>query len=349
MVVRYQDRSERWVSSDARPGGVPPTSPDRKRVTSPSPSAAALVVHTPAKLNVFLKVCGRRPDSFHALETVMVSIGLYDTLLFRRTQSEDIRLTCRHGGVPSGVQSAADVPLSTGADNLIVRAATLLRQRTDTRLGVEIALVKRIPMQAGLGGGSSDAAATLVALNQLWDLRLPSPVLHEMAAQLGSDVNFFLDSPVAAVCRGRGEQIQPFRLPRRLHAVVVCPSSGLSTADVFQEWSQAKSDNPPTASPQPQTQQSSVSQFVSIMQQHRGIGGDAWRIRNDLEAPARRLNSDVDAALRALRRLSSGPVGMSGSGTACFTLCQTATQSRRLANRLRLSHGGNVFAVTGRA
>ncbi len=351
MVVRHQDRSVRCVSRDARLGGIPPTSPGRK---ASLPVPASLVVHTPAKLNVYLEVCDRRPDGFHTLETVMVSIGLYDSLLFRRIGTEDVRLTCRHARAPAEAQAATDIPLFNGTDNLVVRAATLLRQRTASRQGVEITLVKRIPIQAGLGGGSSDAAATLIALNQLWNLRLPSPVLHEMAAELGSDVNFFLDSPMAARCRGRGEQVQPFRLPRRLHAVVVCPPSGLATADVFREWSRSAVASSADlvhqgAITQQRCGQPSVSQFVSTMQQQRGMGSDVLPIRNDLEAPARRLNRDVDAALGALRRLSHGPVGMSGSGTACFTLCQTATQSRRLASRLRLSQGGQVFAVTGRA
>ncbi len=347
MVVRYQDRSERWVSSDARPGGVPPASPNHKTGRSLAPQGASVVVHTPAKLNVYLEVCGRRPDGFHTLETVMVSIGLYDTLLFRQSGSEEIRLTCRDSRFLAG-SSATGVLLPAGADNLVVRAAELLRQRTDTRRGVEITLIKRIPMQAGLGGGSSDAAATLVALNRLWDLRLPPRVLHEMAAELGSDVNFFLDSPVAARCRGRGEQVQPFRLSRRLHAVVVCPPSGLATAAVFREWSRTIADDSAQAAKQQHQQQLSVSQFVCAMQQ-RGLGSAAWRIRNDLEAPARWLNSDVDTALGSLHRLSNGPVGMSGSGTACFALCQTSTESRRLASRLRLSQGGHVFAVTGQA
>ena len=162
----------------------------------------SLAVHTPAKLNLSLEVLGRRPDGYHELETVMVSIGLYDTLLFTEDRAHETRLRC-HSVV---TQSRHRSELSSGPDNLIVQAAELLRQTTGCDRGVTIDLWKRIPMQAGLGGGSSDAAATLVGLNRFWQLGLSSSELHDLASQLGSDVNFFLDSPIAANARGVGNR-----------------------------------------------------------------------------------------------------------------------------------------------
>ena len=193
--------------------------------------------------------------------------------------------------------------------------------------------VKRIPMQAGMGGGSSDAAATLVGLNQFWGCDLTSEKLHMLAAELGSDVNFFLDSPIAAVCRGRGEVIEPVRLSRRFHAVVACPSSGLSTANVFRAWASERQRH------------ASVTSFVSQMQRGTLSQHD---IHNALERPARELNGDVARTLDSLRRIANGPVGMSGSGTSCFVLCRTAREAGVIAGRLSFDRSLRVFPVSSR-
>lgn len=337
MVVRHQGRSIREVSSPRRSGITNQTG------DAACPPAAALVVHTPAKLNLALKVLGRRADGYHELETVMVSIGLFDTLRFVENDSGAVRLTCHHAASlgRSHNRTTGGGELSSGADNLVVKAAERLRQRTGCQRGVSIELVKRIPMQAGLGGGSSDAAATLVALNRLWEFNLTSAALHELAAELGSDVNFFLDSPIAAVCRGRGEHVESIRLPQRLHAVLVCPPTGLSTAAVFQQWSRMATSGDDAAGV---STLSAMEVFNALL-----TGGRAGRLANDLEQPARRLNPDVDVTLRQLKRWSLGPVGMTGSGTGCFALCPTAMHARRLAARLRGVLHGHVLAVDSRA
>ncbi len=293
----------------------------------------SLVIHTPAKLNLFLEVLGKRPDGYHSLETVMVSVGLYDSLVFHEIESNQTRLNCHRCESRPVVENNAFPTLPAGPDNLVVRAAGLLRQLTGCERGVRIDLLKRIPMQAGMGGGSSDAAATLVGLNQLWGLGLESQTLHRLAAQLGSDVNFFLDSPIAAVCRGRGEVVETVRLRSRLHSVVVCPASGLSTSEVFQKWSD---ETRPTES---------VAEFINQLQ----CGSLSHRdVHNALERPAQELNKNVDQTLFNLRRIASGPVGMSGSGTSCFALCQTSREARGLASRLRADRSQRVFAVSTR-
>ncbi|MGE0374441.1 MAG: 4-(cytidine 5'-diphospho)-2-C-methyl-D-erythritol kinase [Planctomycetaceae bacterium] len=338
MVVRPQGRLQPWVSLTGRLGGNHPADGTQER---DSARAASLVVHAPAKLNLSLRVLGRRPDGFHELETVMVSVGLFDSLHVTAADSEEVRLTCCCAGLARRTQSALGRELTSGADNLVVRAAELLRQRTGCQRGATITLIKRIPLQAGLGGGSSDAAAALVALNQIWDLGLSTPELHTLAAALGSDVNFFLDSPTAAICRGRGELVEPIRLHRRLHAVVVCPNSGLSTADVFREWSRSSAG--------PDQRRRSLSCVLDALPRGRQFAHDSPWIGNDLEIPARRLNPDVAETLVLLHTVSSGPVGMSGSGTSCFTLCPSATRARRLACRLRTNLGSHVFPVSSRA
>lgn len=293
----------------------------------------SLAVHTPAKLNLSLEVLGRRPDGYHELETVMVSIGLYDTLLFTEDTSYQTRLQCLWTDLWSTGRSAVSLG---GADNLIVRAAELLRAATGCTRGVTIDLWKRIPVQAGLGGGSSDAAATLVGLNRLWNLKLGTGQLHELAARLGSDVNFFLESPLAAICRGRGEQIEALAADRRLHFVVACPGSGLSTADVFRHWARGKTD----------------ATRGGRLEAGHGVRWPEFirhRLRNDLEESARALNRDVGRTLDALRAAGATAVLMSGSGSACFAVCRSALHARAIAGRLRQQHIARVFSVDMRA
>lgn len=156
-------------------------------------------VLAPAKVNLFLEVSGKRPDGYHELETAMVEIGLRDELTFRDAPGAGIALECD------------DPALPTDGRNLVRRAAeAILREAGDRArdLGVRVELRKRVPREAGLGGGSSDAAATLLGLDALWGLRTPKARLAELAAALGSDVPFFLDGP-AALCRGRGELVEP--------------------------------------------------------------------------------------------------------------------------------------------
>ena len=189
-------------------------------LSEPDGPGGALTVRAPAKVNLFLEVLGRRPDGYHAVETLMLGVSLFDGLEFRDDPAGAVRLAC------------TDPALGTGPDNLVVRAADLLRQRTGHPGGAAVRLVKRIPWAAGLAGGSSDAAATLAGLNRLWRLGLTREALAELASELGSDVAFFL-SPPAAWCTGRGEIVSPLRPGKRLHLVVVSPATGLSTPEVY--------------------------------------------------------------------------------------------------------------------
>jgi len=284
-----------------------------------------LVVHAPAKLNLYLNVLGRRRDGFHDLETVMVSIRLYDTIQFASSSSLDLR--CR-SCLTSGTELAVD------GDNLILRAARLLQSKTGTNLGADISLVKRIPIQAGLGGGSSDAAATLVGLNRLWELGLSVNDLHGLAAQLGSDVNFFLDDAVASMCRGRGEQTEVIPVNGPLHFVVVKPDSGLSTGAVFQKWGQDSS-----------IEKRSMDDVRSHL-----MDGNANRLCRDglvncLEAPARALNPEIDGTLEVLNQMDVLAAAMTGSGSSCFAICRSARHAQRVAARVRAADVGTVIAV----
>lgn len=172
-----------------------------------------------AKINLGLEVLGLRPDGFHEVRTVLQSIALHD-LLEVNPAPEGIRFTC------------SDPALPPGEDNLVVKAARLIQRESGCAKGARIHLVKRIPSQAGLGGGSADAACTLLALNRLWRLGLDGAALAALAARLGSDVPFFLVGGTA-LGLGRGEEVYPLPDAPPLHLLVVKPSRGMPTSEAY--------------------------------------------------------------------------------------------------------------------
>lgn len=285
------------------------------------PQGETLRVLAPAKINLALEILGRRPDGYHDLRTTMLSVRRYDELSFIPNAGEEVLLRV----LPSS-PNFVDVP--TDDRNLIIKAARLLQSKTGCRKGVAITLRKQIPSQAGLGGGSSDAAATLVGLNRFWKLGLSSSDLHPLAAQLGSDINFFIDSPVAAVCTGRGEQVEEVCLPSGIPIVLIKPSTGLSTGDVFREWSRP---SPPSD---------------NILKENEKVTwkGITFGFGNDLEAPARRLNPQIDRVLKTLKA-ESVPSAMTGSGSACFAICRSTRQAQAIARRCQQRRLGQSIVV----
>jgi 4-diphosphocytidyl-2-C-methyl-D-erythritol kinase len=186
------------------------------------PLRAIYDVAAPAKLNLFLHITGRRPDGYHLLQSVFMLIDWCDTLHFElrsdgQITREDLASSGDHEALP--------------ADDLTVRAAQALQKACGTSLGVHIGLNKRIPSQAGMGGGSSDAASSLLALQRLWGISIEPAELQKLALLLGADVPFFLSGGHAWV-EGIGEQITPISLPRA-DFVVVKPPAGVSTQDIF--------------------------------------------------------------------------------------------------------------------
>lgn len=268
-----------------------------------------LVVRAPAKVNLYLEVLRKRPDGYHDIATFMLAVSLYDTLEFREDPSGAVTLTCDHPG------------LSTGPDNLVSRAAALLRRQFPDAPGARIRLRKKIPMAAGLAGGSTDAAATLAGLNRLWRLNLPPAELTALAAELGSDVPFFLAGAPAAWCTGRGEQVEPLPLGKTLWLVLACPEVGLATAEVYRRVVVPKV---------PQT-----GEAIRRAVQDGDVAEIGRRLHNRLESAALKLCPDL-ADLR--RRLAqAGPAGqlMSGSGSSHFALCRSRREAQRIARELR--------------
>ncbi len=287
-----------------------------------------IVIQTPAKLNLFFEVLGKRADGYHEIETLMCPISLCDTLHFRRTSSDDLDLQCSWGMASQGGSGFEGVPRD--GKNLVWRAVDLIRRRTGARHGAKLWLIKRIPTAAGLGGGSSDAAAALVAANFGWKLDLPRAELAAMAAELGSDVPFFLhEGP--AICRGRGEQIEPVDGVGCLNFVVVRPPQGLATAAVYG-----------ACRPPPSTR--NVQPLLDAFRQGNLLRSGRL-LFNRLQSAAEQLSPWIARLARVMAAEDSLGHGMSGSGTAYFGLFRSALQARRVARRLRARELGFVAAV----
>ncbi|NLE37037.1 MAG: 4-(cytidine 5'-diphospho)-2-C-methyl-D-erythritol kinase, partial [Pirellulaceae bacterium] len=281
--------------------------------------AAGVIVDAPAKLNLFFEVLGRRDDGYHEIETLMVPIDLFDSLRFEENSSGQITFECwdRRATVGPNASGTGVESLPVDDRNLAVRAVDLIRRREGVRHGATLRLVKRIPIAAGLGGGSSDAAAALVAANKVWRLGLRRQELEELAAELGSDVPFFLHGG-PAVCRGRGERIEPVTAAAGAMAfVVVCPPDGLSTAAVYRDCCIAESPR-------------RIDPVLRIVEE--GDWTNLGRLLfNRLQPTARVLNTWISKLEDALGQEDCLGHLMSGSGTCYFGLCRHMRHARRMA------------------
>lgn len=256
----------------------------------------------PAKLNLMLRVTGRRADGYHLLQTVYRFIDYGDTL----------RFTVRTDGAITRANQVAGV---AEADDLTLRAAALLQRAAGTRLGADIVLEKRLPLGGGLGGGSSDAATTLIALNRLWDLALPRARLQELALELGADVPVFVFGE-SALGEGVGEQLRPLELPAAWYLVLIPPVS-VSTAMIFQD-PDLKRDSIPIRIPP-----------FSV------VAG-----RNDLEPVVCRHYPEVARHLAWLRQ--HGAARMTGSGACVFAEFSTEAEARTVWRQLPATMRGVV-------
>ncbi|MGO8690683.1 MAG: 4-(cytidine 5'-diphospho)-2-C-methyl-D-erythritol kinase [Thermoguttaceae bacterium] len=292
--------------------------------------AVEIVVQAPAKLNLFFEVLAKRADGYHEIETLMCPIDLYDTLYFKETSDRKLTLACQTATAAGAHCGAGFDGIPCGEENLVMRAVQLLGRRAGVCRGAGLRLVKRIPARAGLGGGSSDAAAALVAANVGWNLGLSPSELRAAAAQLGSDVPFFLAGG-AAVCRGRGQEVEPAAGLGPLNFVVVRPPVGLATAEVY-------------AVCRPAQRPRSVLPLVHALR--RGDIPAAGRLFwNRLQPAAGQLSAWIKRLRETFAEQDLLGHGMSGSGTSYFGLCRHARQARRLARRLQATGIGSVFAV----
>ncbi len=301
--------------------GEPDSSPTGGGPMIVRAEAGRVVVLAPAKLNLFLEVLGRRADGYHDIESLMVTVDLCDTLTFEATSSGRIEFACD------------DPSLPTGSANLVVRAAERWQAATGSVEGARITLQKVIPAQAGLAGGSSDAAATLEGLNRLGGLDMPPDQFDALAADLGSDVTFFRHGPLA-LCRGRGERVEPLALPGALHFVLVSPLVGVATIDVYRLVV-------PPARPR-----STDGITKALANGNTKVLGREFF--NRLQPVAESLVPPLGAIRDALANLGPSLDGhlMSGSGSSYFGLARDRAAAMDAAQRLGLLGLGRVQVVT---
>jgi 4-diphosphocytidyl-2-C-methyl-D-erythritol kinase len=268
----------------------------------------------PAKLNLFLHITGRRADGYHMLQTVFQLLDWGDLLHFTR----------RDDGL---VTRKTDLPGVPEADDLVVRAARLLQSHTGSRFGVEIEIDKKLPMGAGLGGGSSDAATVLLALNRLWNLDLPRETLQQLALQLGADVPFFVFGR-NAFAEGVGETLQAVPLPRRFF-LVVTPAVHVPTAAIFSEKAL--------------TRDSQVLTMTDFLAQHSSAADwpDGFG-RNDMQAVVAGKYAEVAKVLEWFSNLA--PARMTGSGASVFAAFQSRAEAELAQAKLPASWKSTVTA-----
>jgi 4-diphosphocytidyl-2-C-methyl-D-erythritol kinase len=269
-------------------------------------------VRAPAKVNLQLRILGRRADGFHDIETVLVPVSISDEITIEIFPGETITLTCDDPALPAD------------RSNLAAAAAYEFQKETGLRFAATIHLRKRIPIAGGLGGGSSDAAAVLSALDQLLGTKLGIESLRRIAARIGSDVPFFV-LPQPALCRGRGEIIEPLEVPGNLKILLMKPPFGVETAWAYKAWAAAR--------PAP-----------GRLETEQDLG---WiKIFNALERPV--FEKFIVLPVMKdwlLRQPEVRAAGMSGSGSTFFALLRDAASGGFLEQRVKAMFGETLWTA----
>jgi 4-diphosphocytidyl-2-C-methyl-D-erythritol kinase len=260
-------------------------------------------VLAPAKINLSLKILGRRNDGFHEIETVIAPISLSDEITIeQRDGKKGIEFHCDNPSVPKG------------DDNLVVRAAKLFFEKTKVKGGVSFELKKKIPHAAGLGGGSSDAASTLLTLNELFGTNLPREAVAKMAEEIGSDVPFFIFQSTA-ICKGRGELVSPTRLREKLSVLLLKPDFCVPTPWAYSRWRDSR-------------------EIPDVIYADQEFAGRMFV--NDLERPVfEKFIFLAQMKMWLLKQPEAGAALMSGSGSTVFAVLRDHAHADGLAMRVK--------------
>jgi 4-diphosphocytidyl-2-C-methyl-D-erythritol kinase len=279
-----------------------------------------------AKINWSLEIPGKRPDGYHEVKTLLQTISLHDDLRFEVSEGRAVSLSCENPDVP------------TGSDNLIVRAAHALQERFEVEKGIRVRLEKRIPIKAGLGGASSNAAVTLLALNRLWQVEAAAGELREIAAKLGADVPFFLLGGCVEAT-GTGTTLSPLASapePVQRHLIVITPNTGISTAAAYNALDSraltTKNANP----------------ILSVSQSEANSGdSQPWPLEDSLRNDFESVIFDIEPEIRRTKEtlLQAGALGalLAGSGSSVFGIFADEEDQQRAANEIQLEAGWRIF------
>ena len=281
-----------------------------------------MVLNSYAKLNLYLEVLNIRQDKFHNIKTIFERIDLSDRIILKPRLDTKIKIICKDPGVPGG------------NTNLCYRAAKLLKEGFNIERGVDIKIIKRIPVGAGLGGGSSNAASVLLGLNKLWKLRLPQGELARLAKNIGSDVPFFIYNTPFAKGLGRGERIEALKVPEslRLWHILVVPQLRVSTPFIYGKWDKkALNKSHLTGLTRPKYD---VKIIISGLRKN-GLPLEGGFLFNSLEEVTLRLYPAVQRIKERLEGLGLKSILMSGSGPAVFGIVSSRKEAVALSRRLK--------------
>ena len=273
-----------------------------------------------AKINWYLRILGKRPDGYHELITVLQTVSLCDELTFDLREDGEIVLTCDNVEIP------------TDLANLIIKAAFALQYHLRCTLGVEITLTKRVPAKGGLGGASSNAALTLLALNVLWRAKMNIDELTPLASELGSDVPFFLTGG-RCVATGTGTTISRLSDAPRQYLIIATPNASVATATAYASLNAASL----TTSDSDSILSSSLAELIS---------GDSrqWRLRNDFETVIFEIEPEIERVKIALLEAGARGALLAGSGSSVFGVFEDEAARNRGLENLRSEAGWKVFS-----
>jgi 4-diphosphocytidyl-2-C-methyl-D-erythritol kinase len=272
-----------------------------------------------AKINPRLQVLGKRDDGYHQIDTILQTISLHDDLMFVRREDGDVLLHCDAVGIP------------TDHTNLVLRAAAALKSCSQRTLGADIFLTKRIPAKAGLGGASSNAAVTLLALNSLWQLVLSTARLKEIGSQIGSDVPFFFYGGTARA-EGTGTEVSALPDWPKKHLILITPNVGVSTAQAYGAL------RAPSL-----TTHGSVSILSSSFAEPPSADSDQWALNNDFEEVIFEIEPEIERAKQALLDAGAQDGLLAGSGSSVFGIFEDEDARERASVDLKIENGWLVF------
>jgi 4-diphosphocytidyl-2-C-methyl-D-erythritol kinase len=317
----------------------------------------SISIKAPAKLNLFLLVLDKRQDGFHDIATLFERIDLFDRITLKRRKDDKITVSCDSPQVPRG------------NNNIVYKAVDLLRKRFLIREGLDISIEKNIPVAAGLGGGSSDAAAVLLALNKLWQLKLDKNDLLKIAGKIGADVPFFITGSRFSLSLQPQQSFKPINTGLRLWHILVTPKVSLSTKRVFEQFDRLKQPgfkpvlgrtlapnltltrkgknvNMFTPLKKVPGEKNSLTGLTRLLAKSGKIRGYGLAIRvhfNSLEPAADVLTPQINKIKKELLRLGAESVGMSGSGPSVFATLKSRKEGERFQKRLSRFKGWRTF------
>ena len=282
-------------------------------------SISQITVPAFAKINWSLRIRGKRADGYHEIDTVLQTVTLHDTIVLESGSAGGIRLWCDDRAIPSD------------ESNLVWRAAAALRERYSINQSVKISLEKRIPSEAGLGGGSSDAAATLIALAHLWEVKASEDEFVRIAESLGSDVPFFLFGGTARAT-GRGEMIGPLQDAPEQHLVVIKPNANVATTKAYDALNS-------------RTLTSTDAKPILLRSQASDDSAsfDLDGLHNDFEAVIFQLEPEIERAKNALLKSGARATMLCGSGSAVFGIFENQDAQERAIQAIELEAGWRAF------